>query len=305
MKIIDLHCDTLYKMVEKNEHTYLKNNGYISEDRLLLGDYMAQCFAIYTPAGLKGSAALEYFNSSLNKFRLQIASAPRSHHAANSDDITLANSLGMIAALLTVENAEFLDNDLDRLKLLTQNKIRILGLVHNKENCLAYPCTKQNKMPLKPFGLEVIDALDSTNIYIDVSHLSEAGFWDVAKISHRPIIATHSAAKGLFSHKRNLTDEQIKAIGISGGIIGVPFFSYFLNGSDKVTAADIIAHIKYIINLGGEDIAAIGTDFDGMDCDLFLNDAADMQFFAEALIRKLGFNTAEKICHKNALRIFE
>lgn len=305
MKIIDLHCDTLYKMVENDKHTYIKNNGAISEEGLLSGGYAAQCFAIYTPASLKGDAALEYFNSSLNKFHSQICSALHTRHACSANDIINANDCGCVAALLTVENAEFLDNNLDRLKLLTQNKIRILGLVHNEENCLAFPATKQNKMPLKPFGSEVVDALGGTNVYIDVSHLSEAGFWNVERLSHRPIIATHSAAKSVTEHKRNLTDEQIKAIGNSGGIIGVPFFSRFLNGGDRVTATDVIAHLKYIINSGGEEVAAIGTDFDGMDCDLFLRDASDMQRFADALVQEFGFNTTEKICYKNALRIFK
>ncbi len=303
MKIIDLHCDTLYKMLEHDSHTYLENDGAISEHKLQKGGYMAQCFAVYTPANLRGNAALKYFNASLDKFHRQIATAPATRFAANSGDIIGANNVNKVAALLTVENAEFLGGDLDRLQLLRNNRIRILGLVHNAENCLAYPAVSQNEMPLKPFGREVVAELNSTDIYIDVSHLNEAGFWDAVGISHRPIIATHSAARGLLDHRRNLTDQQITAIANSGGIIGIPFFGKFLNGGSGATAEDIILHLKHIINLGGEECAAIGTDFDGMTTRLFIKDAADMQLLAEALIKELGFSVAEKICYKNSLKL--
>ena len=139
MKIIDLHCDTLHRIMENEDDTYLNNSGSISEKRLLCGGYCAQCFAIYTPPDMNGEKAFEHFNSSLNLFHSQVAAAPHTMQAANAAEVKKACSSRKVAALLTVENAEFLDGDLDRLQLLSDNGIRILGLVHNKENCLAYP----------------------------------------------------------------------------------------------------------------------------------------------------------------------
>ncbi|MBR3961413.1 MAG: membrane dipeptidase [Clostridia bacterium] len=303
MKIIDLHCDTLHRIANTDGYTYLNNDGCISESRLLTGGYCAQCFAIYTPPDMNGEKAFEHFNSSLNLFHSQVAAAPHTMQAANAAEVEKACSNRKVAALLTVENAEFLSGDLDRLQLLSDNGIRILGLVHNKENCLAYPAAEKNNLPLKPFGAEVVYALENSDIYIDVSHLNLSGFWNLAQISHRPIIATHSAAKALLEHRRNLSDEQIRAIAQSGGIIGVPFYGKFLNGTDSTTAEDIIRHLRHLIKIGGEECAAIGTDFDGMTTRLFIKDAADMQFFAEALIKAFGFHKVEKICYKNALKL--
>jgi membrane dipeptidase len=102
-----------------------------------------------------------------------------------------------------------------------------------------------------------------------------------------------------------LYDFQIKKIANSGGVVGVPFYSYFLNGANKTEIADIIHHLERLINIGGENVAAIGTDFDGMNCNLPFKNAGDMQLLVDAIIKKFGLKIAEKICYKNALRILE
>ncbi len=91
--------------------------------------------------------------------------------------------------------------------------------------------------------------------------------------------------------------------GASGGVVGVPFYSYFLNGTGKTEINDIIRHLEHLIKVGGEEVAALGTDFDGMECELPFKNAGDMQLLTQAIIEKFGNNTAEKICYKNALRI--
>jgi membrane dipeptidase len=294
MKIVDLHCDTLYKFYEDNNYSFFENDGHISENALIKGDYLAQCFAIYIPQDITGEDAFTFFERQYESFI----------NLKNSSNV-LGNK---IKAILTVENAELLNGKLNRIDYLRERQVKILGLIHNGENCLGFPHSKDeisSNKPLKNFGREVIDALNSTNITADVSHLNLGGFMDVANLSKKPFIASHSGCREIVDHSRNLYDFQIKKIANSGGIVGVPFYSYFLNGTNKTEIADIIHHLERLINIGGENVAAIGTDFDGMECELPLKSAGDIQLLVDAIIKKFGLKIAEKICYKNALRILE
>lgn len=294
MKIIDLHCDTLYKFFEDKNYCFTENSGHITENALINGGYIAQCFAIYIPQDITGENAFDFFKIQNERFL----------NLKNSSEVFRNN----LCAILTLENAELLNEKIERIDFLKQEQVKILGLIHNGENCLGFPHsnnkTSANKQ-LKNFGREVIDVLNSTNITVDVSHLNLGGFNDVANLSKKPFIATHSACREILDHSRNLYNYQIKTIANSGGVIGVPFYSYFLNGTNKTEISDIIRHLEHLINIGGEDVAAIGTDFDGMVCELPFKNAGDMQVLADAVIKKFGFKIAEKICYINALRILK
>ncbi len=301
MKIIDLHCDTLYKFT-KTEYSIKENNGHITEKGLRKADYLAQCFAIYIPKNIMGEESFEYFKKQYEIYNKILCESEIIAGAKNRKDFESNSKNNKVSAVLTVENAELLNRKLDRLSFLENCGVKILGLVHNGENCLGFPHTKID-LPLKDFGREVISAVNNSKMIIDVSHLNLGGFLDVASISKKPFIASHSACRELQNHSRNLFDEQIKIIANSGGIIGVPFYSQFLNGSNKTEIYDIIRHIEHLIKIGGEDVAALGTDFDGMECEMFLKTCADMPVLKTEIIKKFGYQVAEKICYKNALRI--
>ena len=303
MKIFDLHCDTLYKF-ENGEYSIKENNGHITEKALKNSDYLAQCFAVYIPKNFLGEKSFEYFKKQYEIYNKILCESEIIISAKNFNDIETNKKYEKVSAVLTLENAELINGELDRLKFLENCGVKILGLIHNGENCLGFPHTKTD-LPLKDFGKEVVSAVNDTNMVIDVSHLNIGGFWDVANISKKPFIASHSACRELQNHSRNLYYEQIKTIANSGGIIGVPFYSQFLNGSNKTEIYDIIRHFEHLINVGGEDVAALGTDFDGMQCEMFLKTCADMQLFADAIIKKFGYQVAEKICYKNVLRILK
>lgn len=306
MKIIDLHCDTLYKHLELDTNYSLScNDGHISEEGLRAGGYMAQCFAIYQPARILGEDGYSFFIEQCDYFRKFSKECSLIRCAVTGKDIENNYNQGKISAVITVENADFLNNRIERLKEARDRGIRILGLIHNGENCLGFPQSRDKRLdclPLKDFGKEVIDAINYTDLIADVSHLNYGGFRDVAELSKKPFIATHSGCREVFDHPRNLYDEQIKSIAQSGGVVGVLFYSCFLNGTDSTAAEDVIRHIEHLINVGGEDVAAIGTDFDGMDCEMFISGAGGMQKLAEMLIKKFGYSIAEKICFRNAIR---
>lgn len=305
MRVIDLHCDTLYKI-----HKYGKekafSKGHISDIKLKNGGYMAQCFAVYQPIDITKDNGLKHFNEQCRLYCKTVKDSKILRLACNKKDVIDNYKKNMVSAVLTVENLDFLQNDINNIKLLTANKVKIAGLIHNGENCIGFPHSADRKkalMPLKGFGKEVIEALGEAKITVDVSHLNVGGFFDVAKISKRPFVATHSCCRAVFDHSRNLDDVQIRAVALSGGVMGLNLYSLFLNGTDKTEVADVIRHLEHLINIGGEDVAAIGTDFDGMDCELFLKDASKIQTLCSELIKRFGFSMTEKICFKNALRI--
>lgn len=305
MNIIDLHCDTLWKIGAKEGYSFYENNGHITENGLVNGGYMAQCFAIYTSIRLKGEEAFNYFEERYNAAQKLFAECVNISIAKSRDDIIENFDDNKVSAVLTVENAEFLNGKIERLDLLDKRGFKILGLMHNGGNCIGYYHAEDTNAGLKPFGNEVIDAINSTVMVADVSHLNVGGFWDVIKLSKKPVIASHSACRALKEHTRNLFDDQIKAIADSGGIIGVPFYALFLKDGEDVTKTDdIICHIEHLIKVGGEETVAIGTDFDGIGSKMFIENCSGMQVLTDAIEKKFGYNLAEKICYKNALRIF-
>lgn len=306
MFVFDLHCDTLFKFFENQRYSISKNNGHISDVGLKNGGYLAQCFAIYQPTDITGDRGFDYFKKQCDVFKNAVSKSSVLELATDRNEIEKNRKDGKVSAVLTVENADFLQNDLNRLKTVEEKGIKILGLVHNGENCLGHPHSNDKalaNLPLKGFGCEVVEALNSTNITVDVSHLNVGGFWDVARLSKKPFVATHSGCSEVFKHSRNLCDEQIKAIAQSGGVVGCVFYSHFLNGTDTTDIDSILRHLEYLIKVGGEDVAAFGSDFDGMDCDLPFQNASEMQILADAIIKKFGFSVAEKLCFKNAMRI--
>lgn len=283
MKIIDLHCDTLSKMAENKNYSFQKNNGHIDKEKLERGSVCVQCFAAFCKG--EGEQAYKSFVKQKRIF----------------DKIKREKG---IKAILTVENAEMLNGKLKRLKKL-DGKIKLLGLVWNNENCIGYPNSSNkeiNALPLKSFGKEVIDQLNYTNILPDVSHLNVGGFWDVINFSRQSVVASHSNCKEIYPHPRNLDDSQLRAIGQTGGLVGINFYSLFL-GKEKTTADDIVRQALHIKNAAGIEAVALGSDFDGMDCEMSFIDASGYGKIAEALLKKFTYNETEMICYKNAERI--
>lgn len=305
MYIFDLHCDTLHKFYENPAYDIAANCGHITEFGLFSGSYIAQCFAVFLPPEIPVEKQYMFFKNQYNRFcsitrgRLKPAKSRR--------DIIANFKKKKVSAVLTVENADFLSFDLKKLKIAERLGVKILGLCWNTENCLGFPNSSLpeiHRPPLKAFGKEVVAALNNSTIIPDVSHLNYGGFMDVAAIYKGAFVASHSACHSLCPHPRNLTDKQIRLIAESGGVVGLNFYSRFLNGTGKTEMDDIVRHFKHLIKVGGESVAAIGTDFDGMECTLPIKSAADMPILADRLIREFGFLTAEKICYRNAMRLF-
>lgn len=271
MRLIDMHCDTLWRITEKEGEALSKNAGCIDLEKLEQAGSMAQFFACFIQLQKAGGAeagykkALEMIAYGKQQFETH------SHKiglARNMEDVRKLNEQGRIAAFLTVEEGGILNEELERLEQLYNEGISMITLMWNHENCIGFPNSVDAHVMqsgLKSFGIETVRHMNALGMYIDVSHMSDGCFWDTLQYSRKPVIASHSNARALCSHPRNLSDDMIKGLAEKGGVMGVNFYPYFLNRSGIATSEDIANHVEYIYRIAGEDVIAIGTDFDGYD----------------------------------------
>lgn len=317
MKIVDLHCDTIMYFFE-GKHLDGLESSHINLEKLRTGETLAQCFAIFVPTHESAvrmnypSDPKEYFDRAYEAY-LRELSLCRDHLAPayTVSDIERNYKDGKVSAILTVEDGVTLDGNIENVDDYYKKGVRMVALTWNYENSLGFP---QNRDPerhalgLKPFGIECVRRMNELGIAVDVSHLSEGGFWDVAKYSKKPFIASHSCCRALCDISRNLTDEQIRAVGESGGVIGLNYCNDFLHPTsrlfkDDFTAiSELVRHLRHLVNLAGTEGVALGSDYDGIGSRLEWGDCGGQQLFVDAIVQAFGADTAEKITHKNALR---
>ncbi|MGL4797508.1 MAG: dipeptidase [Paraclostridium sp.] len=309
MKFIDLHCDTIDRLLEKeNDNKLLKNNHTVDLNKLKQGNCLAQTFALYVDK----SDHISPYNRCIkmaNKFNEEISNNDTIIKlATNYDEIIKNENEGILTALLAIEEGAVLEGKIENLQRFYELGVRMMTLTWNHENEIGYPHNRPefNEKGLKPFGIEVVHKMNELGMIVDVSHLSDAGFYDVARVSKSPFIATHSNARTVKNHTRNLNDDMIKVLANSGGVTGINFCNAFLGESKKSTIKDMVRHIKHLRNIGGIDVIALGSDFDGIDCDVEITDVSEMGKLALELEHD-GFTTdeIEKIYYKNALRVIK
>jgi membrane dipeptidase len=247
-------------------------------------------------------------------FRIERESDGRVRICRTAGNIESCIAAGAIAAVLHIEGAEAIDANFDLLDVLHAAGLRSLGPVWSRPNVFGHgvpfrcPSSPDIGPGLTDLGKALIGACNRLRILIDLSHLNERGFWDVAELSTTPLVATHSNAHAISPHSRNLTDRQLAAIRRSGGLVGVNFATAFLRPDgrhDKNTPLDLIVqHIEHLIEQLGEDGVGFGSDFDGAMIPAELGDAAGLQNLVQAL-RQRGFGNPliEKLCFRNWLRV--
>jgi membrane dipeptidase len=221
---------------------------------------------------------------------------------------------GRVAAILHLEGAEPLATNLSNLEQWYERGLRSVGLVWSRPNAFAegapfrYPSKPDTGPGLSAAGRELVRACNELGILVDVSHLNEQGFWDVARLSTAPLVATHSNAHALSPWSRNLTDAQLDAIGASGGVVGINFAVSFLREDGAPEPAtplgEIVRHVRYVADRIGVDHVAFGSDFDGASVPEELGGIAGFPKLADAL-RADGFDedALAGIAHGNWLRV--
>nr|WP_279288986.1 dipeptidase [Anaerosolibacter carboniphilus] len=304
-----MHCDTILRLMGDKDKLVLKQNKFqVDIEKLKQGNSLAQFFALYVDLNEERDP-METCLEMLDKFYLEL---DKNHEsialARNYDEISKNDEEGRISALLTIEEGGVLKGELSHLRNLYRLGVRLITLTWNYPNEIGYPNALEDcqHKGLTRFGEELVTEMNTLGMIIDVSHLSDQGFYDVARISSKPFVASHSNARHVMHHTRNLTDDMIRVLANKGGIMGINFEKLFL-GNDPVSKVDnMIRHIEHIRNVGGIEVISIGTDFDGISPGWEIPHIGEMDKLVKGL-EDHGFHQdeIEKICYKNTLRVIK
>lgn len=304
MDFVDFHCDTLYKCATSNlklDDSLMEVSQYENQKNRWL-----QCYAVWIPDDCSIDMAQRLLKKSVKIIndeckRLNI------HFINRNENIVSAFKNNLNSALLTVENAKVIGDDLRNIRLLSSMGVKIMTLTWNGSNQIGDGAEVLSSDGLTDFGKIAVKEMERCGIVVDISHASDKLFYDVAQIAQKPFIATHSNSRTVAGNKRNLTDDQFKIIVQKKGIAGINFHNEFLNtDGNKSSKYDALNHIERFLALGGVDSVCIGTDFDGctlpddLSGKIRLSDLYEMflkENYSEALVKKI-------FC-ENALNFFQ
>ena len=280
----DAHCDTVYRCLETGETSALdygdsreeqcryyaasahlrKNGGHIDLERSRQFSRCAQFFALFHDAAEAPADGLWAQCRRMHDFFLRemVDNADIVCHCRTGREVDEAAAAGKTAALLSIEGADLLDCDVHKVETVAQWGVRLLNPVWNRANVLSGTNAEDPERGLYAEGRDFIRALEEYGIYPDVSHLSDAGFWDLVHIARRPIVASHSNARAVCPHRRNLTDDQFRAIRDSGGVVGLNLYLHFVG---QPTMDALVAHVEHFLALDGEKTLCLGGDLDGCE----------------------------------------
>lgn len=303
--IIDAHTDVLWKMLQDPSINFYQDDDRLAVNypNMIKGGVNVQIFAIFV-SSLKTSR-FEYALQSVDDFYQRVEMTDKLQLATNYEQIISLLKQKKKVAILSIEGAEVIEGDLSKLRTFYRLGVRAMGLTWNQANEVADGVMEPRNGGLTQFGYEVVHEMNQLGMMIDLSHLSEHGFWDVMEISRSPIMASHANAKRIYPHPRNLNDEQIKAIIRSGGMIGVTFVSEFTAKKNEPDIDDLLRHIEHIAALGGINHIGLGSDFDGAEPVKGLENASKIESLVEVLSQKYSSEQVQKILGGNWLSYFK
>ena len=301
--VADGHCDTAYELLRRNE-PLRRNSGHISLEQAEKLPRYWQFFAFWTelpPAGVSEAAWFRQMYQNLTAQLEQNRDCVRL--CTTGAEVRQAWERGKLVASFSMEGTGAIASEPARLEELYQLGIRMISLTWNAANPLAGSYITGEVLSVR--GREFVRRAQRLGMLIDVSHLSERAFWDLCDVTEGPIMASHSNARAVCGHGRNLSDAQFREICSSGGTAGINLYRAFLVDGGKARFDDVQCHLEHFLDLGGEDHLALGGDLDGChDLPLGFADVADYNRLAEFL-QNAGFSESllEKIYYKNLMRV--
>lgn len=331
--LIDLHCDTLTALSPEDEPllaslrdpaqrretaSVLTSRAGVTDNTLDLpgrhfslsaipeGVRWCQCCAIFIPDGLAQEEAVAYYDLYQRSFHRQMAVlSDKVFPCRTAADVESAWAQGRAAAILTVENGSALAGRLDRVEVLARDGVRMMTLTWNGENEIG--SGNGTDHGLSHFGREAIRALEQAGIWVDASHLNDKGFDGLLETAEKPFVASHSNARTVCGHRRNLTDEQIGEMVSRRCLIGLNYYNAFLREDGlPATLDDLWRHVEHFLELGAERCLALGSDADGADLPSGLDSPERFAgLYAYFLDRGLSPAAAEGILWKNAFAFFK
>ncbi len=279
----DAHCDTIYRCWETGERISLEfgdieaqrkyfadcaclreNKGHIDLVRAQRLERYAQFFALFYDANDAPKEGMWIQCQRLYDcfLREMAANADLICQCRTGAEVDAANRAGKCAAVLSIEGADLLECDIDRIATAADWGVRFLNPVWNRANVLSGTNLEDTERGLSQTGKDFVRELEAHNIYTDVSHISDAGFWDILHMTKKPVVASHSNSRILCGHPRNLTDDMFRAIRETGGVVGINLYRDFV-GNDQMDM--LVRHIEHFLALGGEKTVCMGGDLDGCE----------------------------------------
>ena len=321
MKIADMHCDTLLHLYGQGKKTGLRENGcHVDISKMQRADYLIQNFAVFIDAGASGNP-FEDAMAVIDRYYQELAAnADRIAPVFSWKDIQENQRNGKLCAMLTLEEGAVIKGRLEYLRNFHRLGVRMMTLTWNYENELGVPnliwkskgvpaLSARNPKGLTPMGIQAVEEMERVGIIPDVSHLSDGGFWDVAKHTRKPFVASHSNAAAVCNVSRNLPDDMIRCLGERGGVMGLNLAAGFLTDPESADPETLLAaaagHVAHAADVGGVEVCALGSDLDGIGTNPAVPDASFMPRIADAL-KKKGFHESEieKVFSKNVLRVY-
>lgn len=305
MKIVDLHCDTISAIYERNEQL-LENKGHFDIKRALQAGIKVQVFALFTmPA--ESNLALRQILKQIDKYNLEISKNLNYLYQINQyEDIEKPGNASKIGCILHLEGGEALGTDVELLRVLYKLGLRSLGLTWNNRNYLADGLYEKEKAGgLSNKGREIIAEMNKLGMLLDLSHIAEPGYYDAFEYYQHPILVSHANARALCPHWRNLDDRQLKTLAVNGGVVGINQVADFVKEDGLCNFDDLLDHIVYIAELIGIEHVGLGSDFDGAD-HIVLPGVQGYSDLEQKLLKR-GFNPreVEMVLGGNALRVIE
>jgi len=344
MPVFDGHNDVLLRLMRgriQPEKAFLEgdNIGHLDWPRMKQGGFFGGFFAVYVPSadmGIDIDALMTHTEYDVplpptlplapsQQVTVEMASILIRIERASDGEVKIVRSAadirhcldnGKLAAILHIEGAEGIDPDLHMLDVLYESGLRSIGPVWSRPNIFGhgvpfrYPSTPDTGPGLTEHGRELVKACNRLKIMVDLSHLNEKGFWDVAKLSDAPLVATHSNAYAVCQHSRNLTDKQLAAIRESRGMVGVNFATSFIRPDgqrdDDTPLEEMIRHMDHLIEHVGVDGVGLGSDFDGATIPAEIGDVRGLPRLVDAM-RRHGYDeaTLRKLCYENWINVLE
>ncbi len=323
---LDMHCDTLMAgCFEKADNVYSMPGKMNDVKRMHEAQALGQFFAVFFPPRPEDlppqarSHAREmpdddtYFELCRGALVRTLEQYPDIIAQARNYDEIIANfNAGKQSAILTVEDGRAVNGSFDKLQYYYDVGVRAIALTWNFSNCFGHPNSKNPEIMnagLTDFGKEAVGVMNDLGILIDVSHLSDGGFYDVVSLTKKPFVATHSNCRALSPHTRNLTDDMIRKLAEKGGVSGINFGAGFLDADTSAqnsTVKLLADHIQHFIKIGGEDCVGLGTDFDGIGGHLEIAQPTDMYLLFDELQRRgLSERQIDKVASGNVLRVIK
>ncbi len=317
MRYIDLHCDTISEL--RNGESFKTNERHLDIEKIREAGVLVQCCSMFVPTGLLGDPSIvqSEFDRIYNVYEREMKDNQEDlRKILIYEDIKECMIDGKTGIMLTIEDAGVLNNSIDAVFDVYQKGVRLITLTWNHENEWAYPNSDMYQLMnlgLKPTGKMLVDRMFKIGMMVDVSHLSDGGFYDVAELSkenRRPFVASHSNAREITDHPRNMSDHMIYTLAECGGVMGLNLAPHFLskaeapNGNSRVE--DMVKHIMHIRNVGGSEILAIGSDFDGIEGKLEISKPSEFEKLWDALSKEgIPSSELDKMWQLNALRVFK